>query len=161
MAYQMKPSAGVPEVVVEDAAGRVFEDQGSADPGLWFGVPGREIGAAGAARLDWPFQDFGSCGLGHLQDGGLSARVGVAGGLGLGCLGYAPSARVWYELVHGVGDTSQIELRGGEIDLWKWVPIGEVADYAIPRLARRLTRAYEARQTGTPLYLERGAPTLR
>jgi len=84
MAYQMKPSAGVPEVVVEDAAGRVFEDQGSADPGLWFGVPGREIGAAGAARLDWPFQDFGSCGLGHLQDGGLSARVGVAGGLGLG-----------------------------------------------------------------------------
>ena len=75
MAYQMKPSAGVPEVVVEDAAGRVFEDQGSADPGLWFGVPGREIGAAGAARLDWPFQDFGSCGLGHLQDGGLSARA--------------------------------------------------------------------------------------
>ena len=60
-----------------------------------------------------------------------------------------------------VVDTSQIELRDGEIDLWKWVPIGEVADYAIPRLARRLTRAYEARQTGTPLYLEHGAPTLR
>jgi ADP-ribose pyrophosphatase YjhB (NUDIX family) len=60
-----------------------------------------------------------------------------------------------------VGDASQIELRDGEIDLWKWVPVSEVADYAIPRLARRLTRAYEARQTGPPLYLEHGAPTLR
>ena len=36
-----------------------------------------------------------------------------------------------------VVDTSQIELRDGEIDLWKWVPIDEVTDYAIPRLWRR------------------------
>jgi len=60
-----------------------------------------------------------------------------------------------------VVDTSQIELRDGEIDLWKLVPVGEVTDYAIPRLARRLTRAYEAYQTGTPLYLEHGAPSLK
>ncbi len=59
-----------------------------------------------------------------------------------------------------VDDTSQIELRDGEIDLWKWVPIGEVAKYAIPRLARRLTHAYKARESGTFLYLEHGAPTL-
>jgi 8-oxo-dGTP diphosphatase len=57
-----------------------------------------------------------------------------------------------------VVDTSKIELRDGEIDLWKWVPIGEVADHAIQRLARRLKRAYEARQARTPLYLEHGAP---
>ena len=31
-----------------------------------------------------------------------------------------------------VGDASQIELRDGEIDLWKWVPVSEVAEYAIP-----------------------------
>ena len=49
-----------------------------------------------------------------------------------------------------VGDASQIELRDGEIDLWKWVPVSEVAEYAIPRLARRLTRAYEARVAGFP-----------
>jgi Tetratricopeptide repeat len=59
-----------------------------------------------------------------------------------------------------VGGTSQIKLRDGEIDLWKWVPIGEVADYAILRLARRLTRAYEARQSDNFLYLEHGVPTL-
>lgn len=59
-----------------------------------------------------------------------------------------------------VGDTSRIELRDGEIDHWRWVPIGEVAGYAIPRLARRLTRAYEARQSSTFLYLEHGALTL-
>ena len=55
-----------------------------------------------------------------------------------------------------VGDASQIELRDGEIDLWKWVPVSEVAEYAIPRLARRLDRSYEARKTGLPIYLEHG-----
>lgn len=61
----------------------------------------------------------------------------------------------------GVGCASQIELKDSELDLWKWVPISEVAEYAIPRLARRLTRAYEARQTGIPLYLEHGEPIIR
>jgi len=60
-----------------------------------------------------------------------------------------------------VGDADQIELRGGEIDLWKWVPISEVADYAIPRLARRLRCAYEAHRAGVPAYLEHGALILR
>ena len=60
-----------------------------------------------------------------------------------------------------VGDENQIELRDGEIDLWKWVPISEVAEYAIPRLARRLRCAYEAHRAGTPVYLEHGAPILR
>jgi 8-oxo-dGTP diphosphatase len=59
-----------------------------------------------------------------------------------------------------VGDTTQIQLRDGEIDLWKWVPVNEVADYAIPRLAMRLNRAYEADQSGTFLYLEHGSPAL-
>ena len=59
-----------------------------------------------------------------------------------------------------IGDTSQIELRDGELDLWKWVPVSEVTKYAIPRLARRLTRAYEAHQAGLPLYLEHGKPVL-
>jgi ADP-ribose pyrophosphatase YjhB (NUDIX family) len=57
-----------------------------------------------------------------------------------------------------VGDVSQIELRDGEIDRWSWVPVSEVADYTIPRLARRLTWAYEARNTRSPIYLEHGTP---
>ena len=57
-----------------------------------------------------------------------------------------------------VGKTSKLELRDGEIDHWKWVPVDELADYAIPRLARRLIQAYEAHQNGTPLYLEHGRP---
>lgn len=55
-----------------------------------------------------------------------------------------------------IGDTNHIKLRETEIDLWKWVPISEVAEYAIPRLARRLIRAYEAYRAGTSLYLEHG-----
>ncbi len=55
-----------------------------------------------------------------------------------------------------IGDTDQITLRDAEIDLWKWVLVSEVAEYAIPRLARRLIRAYEAHRAGTSLYLEHG-----
>jgi ADP-ribose pyrophosphatase YjhB (NUDIX family) len=59
-----------------------------------------------------------------------------------------------------IGDVTRIKLTDPEVDLWKWVPIREVADYAIPRLARRLTRAYQARRAGTSLYLEHGEPVL-
>jgi 8-oxo-dGTP diphosphatase len=59
-----------------------------------------------------------------------------------------------------VGDATRIELRDSEVDLWKWVRISEVGDYAIPRLARRLTRAYEAHCTGVPVYLEHGEPVM-
>jgi 8-oxo-dGTP pyrophosphatase MutT (NUDIX family) len=59
-----------------------------------------------------------------------------------------------------LGDTNQIELRDGELDQWKWVSIDEVADYVIPRLARRLTQAYEAHKSSSFLYLEHGAPIL-
>jgi 8-oxo-dGTP diphosphatase len=60
-----------------------------------------------------------------------------------------------------LGDETRIILGDGELDRWEWVPIGQVADYAIPRLARRLARAYEARHAGIPLYLEHGEPVLR
>jgi 8-oxo-dGTP pyrophosphatase MutT (NUDIX family) len=59
-----------------------------------------------------------------------------------------------------LGDTSQVELRDGELDQWKWVPIDEVADYTIPRLARRLTQAYKAHTSNVFRYLEHGTPTL-
>jgi 8-oxo-dGTP diphosphatase len=57
-----------------------------------------------------------------------------------------------------IGDVGRIKFGDGELDRWEWVPIGQVADYAIPRLARRLVRAYEARYAGKPLYLEHGQP---
>ena len=58
-------------------------------------------------------------------------------------------------------DVTRIKLGDGEVDRWKWVPIAQVADYVIPRLARRLAHAYDARSDGPPLYLEHGAPALR
>ena len=58
-------------------------------------------------------------------------------------------------------DVTRIKLTDMEVDHWEWVPIGHVSDYAIPRLARRLARAYEARSAGISLYLEHGEPVLR
>ena len=58
-------------------------------------------------------------------------------------------------------DEMRIKLGDREVDHWEWVPIGQVAGYAIPRLARRLARAYEARSAGAPFYLEHGEPVLR
>jgi ADP-ribose pyrophosphatase YjhB (NUDIX family) len=59
-----------------------------------------------------------------------------------------------------IGDTSLIQLTDGEIDQWRWVPPDKIDDYAIPRLARRLISAYEARQAGSPTYLEHGVPII-
>jgi 8-oxo-dGTP diphosphatase len=58
-------------------------------------------------------------------------------------------------------DVTGIKFRDGEVDRCEWVPVGLVAGYAIPRLARRLARAYEARSAGIPQYLEHGEPVLR
>jgi 8-oxo-dGTP diphosphatase len=57
-------------------------------------------------------------------------------------------------------DEQRIRLDGTELDRWKWVPTEHLGDYLIPRLARRLTRAHQARRTGQPLYLEHGEPVL-
>ncbi|MEU4519405.1 NUDIX domain-containing protein [Amycolatopsis sp. NPDC024027] len=56
-------------------------------------------------------------------------------------------------------DETRIKLDGTELDHWQWVPVANLGDYVIPRLVRRLTRAYEARQQGATLYLEHGEPT--
>ena len=58
-------------------------------------------------------------------------------------------------------DELDITLEERELDGWEWVPIGQVADYAIPRLARRLARAYEAWSSDAVLYLEHGDTTLQ
>ena len=55
-----------------------------------------------------------------------------------------------------IGDETQISLQDPEVDHWEWIHISDVVNYAIPRLARRLMRAYEARYAGIPLYLEHG-----
>jgi len=53
-------------------------------------------------------------------------------------------------------DEARIKLAGGELNRREWIPIDEVADYVIPRLHRRITRAYDARSAGMSLYLEHG-----
>ncbi|MGW4718399.1 NUDIX domain-containing protein [Nocardia sp. NPDC004260] len=57
-------------------------------------------------------------------------------------------------------DEARIQLDGVELDHWEWVPINQIDQYLIPRLARRLHRAYEANADGTTLYLEHGEPVL-
>lgn len=53
-------------------------------------------------------------------------------------------------------DESRIVLDGIELDHWEWVPVERLDDYAIPRLARRLARAYDAHRVGETFYLEHG-----
>jgi 8-oxo-dGTP pyrophosphatase MutT (NUDIX family) len=57
-------------------------------------------------------------------------------------------------------DEGRITLGDGELDQWEWVPVGQVAGYVIPRLARRLARACQAGGAGATLYLEHGEPAL-
>ncbi|MBP2321400.1 hypothetical protein JOF56_001785 [Kibdelosporangium banguiense] len=57
-------------------------------------------------------------------------------------------------------DEHAIRLDGIELDLWEWVSFEQLADYVIPRLVRRITRAYEAHQNGMTLYLEHGEVVL-
>ncbi|MEC3976234.1 NUDIX hydrolase [Amycolatopsis sp. H20-H5] len=58
-------------------------------------------------------------------------------------------------------DEQRIALDGNELDHWQWVPTTELSDYLIPRLERRLTRAFEARRAGATEYLEHGEPALQ
>jgi len=53
-------------------------------------------------------------------------------------------------------DENHIQLASNELDRWAWVPIGQLPDYVIPRLARRLTSAHHAQSAGKPIYLEHG-----
>lgn len=55
-------------------------------------------------------------------------------------------------------DEHQMRLDGTEIRGVKWVPIGGVGEFVIPRLARRLANAHRAHESGTILYLEHGEP---
>ncbi|WP_235921591.1 NUDIX hydrolase [Lentzea tibetensis] len=57
-----------------------------------------------------------------------------------------------------LGDDAQsIQLDRQELDQWEWVPVDELAERTIPRLARRIQHAYEAYGSGTVAYLEHGA----
>jgi 8-oxo-dGTP diphosphatase len=53
-------------------------------------------------------------------------------------------------------DETRIQLQSDELDRWECVPVGQLPEYLIPRLARRLTSAYRAYRGGTQAYLEHG-----
>jgi 8-oxo-dGTP pyrophosphatase MutT (NUDIX family) len=57
-------------------------------------------------------------------------------------------------------DESRIRLDETELDRWEWVPVGQLADRTVPRLARRLASAYAAHRQTEVLYLEHGDPVL-
>ena len=53
-------------------------------------------------------------------------------------------------------DEQHIQLAADELDRWAWVPVGQLPEYVIPRLAGRLTNAHRAHAAGMQLYLEHG-----
>lgn len=53
-------------------------------------------------------------------------------------------------------EAQRIRLDPAELDSWEWVPISDVAARTIPRLARRIRRAYDAYLSGEVAYLEHG-----
>ncbi|RAS59748.1 ADP-ribose pyrophosphatase YjhB (NUDIX family) [Lentzea atacamensis] len=53
-------------------------------------------------------------------------------------------------------DEQRITLDSTELDRWEWVPAGRIANYVIPRLARRLEQALTAHRDGHAIYLEHG-----
>lgn len=55
-------------------------------------------------------------------------------------------------------DESRITLDRTELDRHEWVEVGQLPQYVIPRLARRLAAAYRAQAEGVTLYLEHGKP---
>jgi 8-oxo-dGTP diphosphatase len=57
-------------------------------------------------------------------------------------------------------DERRIRLDGVEIDQTKWMAVGDLDRYLIPRLLRRLTNAYRAYTSGEILYLEHGQPRI-
>jgi 8-oxo-dGTP diphosphatase len=57
-------------------------------------------------------------------------------------------------------DEARIKLQARELERWEWVPVSQLGSYTIPRLTRRLIRAYEAYRAGVPSYLEHGKEIL-
>lgn len=57
-------------------------------------------------------------------------------------------------------DSAHITLDGEELDRWQWVSVEQLDGFVIPRLGRRLTRAYEAHKGGATAYLEHGETRL-
>jgi 8-oxo-dGTP diphosphatase len=53
-------------------------------------------------------------------------------------------------------DEQRIALDGEELDDWEWVAMNQLGEFVIPRLERRLTRAYDAHRTNVTFYLEHG-----
>ncbi|MGW2788178.1 hypothetical protein ACWC3X_44760 [Streptomyces populi] len=49
-----------------------------------------------------------------------------------------------------------IRLQAEELKAVRFIPSDEIADRTIPRLARRIMAAIEARAEGAPVYLEHG-----
>lgn len=58
-------------------------------------------------------------------------------------------------------DQDDITLQQSELDRWAWVPLDQLDDYVVARLARRLRHAYEAYVSGDTRYLEHGELALQ
>lgn len=55
-------------------------------------------------------------------------------------------------------DLEAVTLQADELLRFEFVPVEEIPERTIPRLARRITAAAHARSAGAPVYLEHGRP---
>ncbi|GAA1347815.1 NUDIX domain-containing protein [Saccharothrix algeriensis] len=53
-------------------------------------------------------------------------------------------------------DEHRIKLDDSELDRWEWVPVTDLGEYLVPRLARRLNQSHAAASRGDTAYLEHG-----
>ncbi|RDI46200.1 NUDIX domain-containing protein [Nocardia mexicana] len=51
---------------------------------------------------------------------------------------------------------TEIVLQADELDMWRWVPVDDLDEYVVARLARRLRNAYATHASSGTRYLERG-----
>jgi len=60
----------------------------------------------------------------------------------------------------GTAQVASIRLDATELASYEFVPATAIADRLIPRLARRVTAAIDARNAGQTIYLEHGVPQI-
>ncbi|MCC8244640.1 NUDIX hydrolase [Saccharothrix luteola] len=98
-----------------------------------------------------------ACAREVLEELGLAVEPGP-----LLVVDWAPSGeqdRVLFIFDGGSLGSATIRLQASELRSYRYVEPGEVPDALIPRLARRVSAALDARERGVTLYLEHGLVT--
>ncbi|WP_184569842.1 NUDIX domain-containing protein [Streptomyces zagrosensis] len=138
-------------------------------------VPGARVPASpGGGRVEPTYKDYRDIPGGYVERGEsllqtcvreLREELDIAPPIGrLLAMDWAPSDaegdKILYLFDGGVLDQAALDrmvFKDGEIRAVAFHPASEIAELTIPRLARRIEQAVQARQRGKTVYLEHGA----